>query len=70
MEISMRQTIDAVLQKIRDTRLSDDLHHGEVMHLSGYASGLMHARAITIYQWEEIRNQRDEAHQFWKENRK
>lgn len=70
MEISIQQTIDSVLKNIRDARLTEDLHHGEVMHLSGYASALMHARVITIHEWEDLRRQRDEAHQFWKENRK
>lgn len=70
MEISMQQTIDEGLRKIRDVRLSDDLHHGENMYIAGYAAALMHARVIDPVEWDRICNLREDAHQYWKENRK
>ena len=75
MEISMTETISASLEAIRTKYLGktehhDTMHHGEVMYLTGYLGSLMHSRTITIDQWGEYSRQRDEAHQFWKENRK
>lgn len=69
MEISMQQTIDEGLRKLRDLRLSDDLHHGENMFICGYAAALMHSRAIDMDKWNEIRELRDQAHTYYMENR-
>lgn len=70
MEKHIQEMIDICLDGIRNLRQSSDLHHGDVMHLIGYAAALMHSRAITIYQWEEIKIKREEAHAYYMENAK
>lgn len=69
MERSIEETIAESLEKIRDVRLPDEIHNGHSWYLTGYAAALMHARVIGPKEWGEIRNQREAAEQFWKENR-
>lgn len=69
MERHMQETIDECLKLIRDAGARDPvLHHGDVMHLVGYAAGLMHAGLISLDKWGDIRRLREEADRHWREN--
>lgn len=68
MQQHIQETIDDCLAKIKYTGQSSDLHHGDVMHLIGYASALMHAGVINVAQWGEIRRMREEADAYYMEN--
>ena len=70
MELHMQETINECLEKIKNSWYSGDLHHGELMYLGGYAAALMHARAISVEEFNTICRLRDKADEYWKEHKK